>query len=97
MTQVSGAITLEMGSLDFSVTQQVIAAISPVLERIEAKIGSVPGGELLGPRQTVGVLSSHLPAGVGSVGCPTPEDVAGYLTRYLTQSGYALVKVTGNG
>lgn len=100
MTQVSGALTVELGNLDTAVTQQVISALGPILERIEAKVSDsnkVPGYEILGPRQTYTTVAGHLPAGVGSVGCPTPEDVASYLVRYLRDSGYVLAKVVNNG
>jgi hypothetical protein len=105
MAQVSGSITLETGHLEYMVAKDVAEAlapifsrIAPILERIEAAAtGETAGGNIppqaLGSREAVRVVSGHLPAGVGSVACPVPDDVANHLVRRLAESGYLIVKV----
>ena len=108
MAQVSGSITLETSHLEYMVAKDVAESLAPLLSRIGTileKIETATTGEAtgvagknippqaLGSREAVRVVSGHLPAGVGSVACPVPDEVAIHLVRRLAESGYLIVKV----
>lgn len=92
--QVTGSINFDTRHLG----EALIAALHPVLERIELNLSRLAGhlaATAMDEEESVTVLAQHLPAMTSSPWQPDNVSIAGHLAEHLAQAGYALVAVTG--